>query len=198
MNSRRTTAPQSADYEIPPLAPRPEFQQVDVPLREDEKEYAAREKQRQQLLARARGQSSKRSVAERAADLRAGGRIDPVSINDQLSAKEAELAVFRLSVGEKKAAVDQVVTKLSIPENLALRPQYDVAMRDGFEHMVAMLAAFRRAAALPAALVKAGYKPSSSIMPNIVPQAVAILGNVDDGWSQAWSFKRELEKMGII
>jgi hypothetical protein len=71
-------------------------------------------------------------------------------------------------------------------------------MRDALEGMAAMLAAFRRAAALPAALVRAGYRPSSMLMPNVVPRAVMELGDINDGWSAAWSFRRTLEEMRIV
>jgi hypothetical protein len=200
MNSSRklTAPPQNADHAIVPLAQRPEYQKALAPLQELEKAYAEREKQRQRLLARARGQSSKRSVAARASDLVAGGKIDPVAINDQLEALDAELGILRVAISEKAEIVDQVAANLSRPENLSLRPQYDAAMRDGLHHMEQMISAFRRAAALPAALVRAGYKPSSMIMPNIVPPAVATLGDTSDGWSQAWAFKRELQDMEII
>jgi hypothetical protein len=199
MNSRKLTAPpQNADHEIAPLTQRPEYLAALRSLEELEKAHAEREAQRQRLLARARGQRTKRSVAERAADLAAGGRIDPVSLNDQLAALDIELEILRQAISEKAAVVDKVAAELSGPENLALRPQYQAAMRDGLEHMAAMLAAFRRAAALPAALVRAGYRPSSMIMPNLVPPAIAMLGDLNDGWSQAWAFRRELQDMGIV
>jgi hypothetical protein len=188
----------NADHAIVPLTQRPEYQDALGPLQELEKAYAEREAQRQRLLARARGQRSKRSITERAADLVAGGRIDPVAIGAQLEAIDTELAILRAAISEKAETVDRVAAELSHPENLALRPQYEAAMRDGLEHMAAMLAAFRRAAALPALLVKNGYRPSSHVMPNLVPSPVAMLGDVNDGWSQAWSFRRALQDEGII
>jgi hypothetical protein len=62
-------APANADHEITPLAQRPEYLAALRSLEELEKAYSEREAQRQRLLARARGQRTKRSVSERAADL---------------------------------------------------------------------------------------------------------------------------------
>jgi hypothetical protein len=204
MNSKqrlsRPTEPadQSGD-ELVPLHQRPEYVEPLEELQELERLHSQKEAEQKRLMALARGEKTKRTAAERAKDLLAGGRVDPVSIPDRLAALNEELLILRQAITAKTRALDEIAGSLSYAESEKLKPEFDRIMREALAGMERLHGTFAAAAQLASRLHRAGYRPSPILLSDLAPPAAALLGDpAAVGVSQAWYFKRALEQRGII
>jgi hypothetical protein len=72
-------------------------------------------------------------------------------------------------------------------------------MRDALAAMEQLGQAFTRAAYLAHPLRRAGYRPSAVLLPDLIPEGAARLGDpAAIGFSESWRFRRALEERGII
>jgi hypothetical protein len=194
MMSKRTTAD-----EIAPIAGVPAYKALLGELQALEARHAEAELARQRQLARARGEKTKRSVAQRAADLVAGGRIDPTSPTDAVQALDEELAVMRAAIGEKTRELDRVTADLSFEASRDCKRAFDEQMRVALSAMEQLARAFTAAAYIAHRLRRAGYRPSAVLLPDLIPEGAMRLGDpAAVGFSEAWRFRRALEERGII
>jgi hypothetical protein len=164
-----------------------------------EARHAQAELARQRQLARARGEKTKRSVAQRAADLVAGGRVDTTNPTDAVQALDEELGILRAAIGEKTRELDGVAADLSFAASQKCKPAFDATMRDALAAMEQLARAFTTAAYLAHRLRRAGYRPSAVLLPDLIPEGAMRLGDPTAvGFSEAWRFRRALEERGII
>jgi hypothetical protein len=194
MMSKRTTAD-----EIAPIAGVPAYKALVAELQALEARHAEAEAARQRQLARARGEKTKRSVAQRAADLVAGGRVDPTSPTDAVQALDEELAVMRAAIGEKTRELDALVADLSFEASRDCKRAFDEQMRVALSAMEQLAKAFTAAGYIAHRLRRAGYRPSAVLLPDLIPEGAMRLGDpAAVGFSEAWRFRRALEERGIV
>jgi hypothetical protein len=194
MLTKRTTAD-----DIAPISRHPAYAALVLELQKLEARHAEAERGRQRQLARVRGEKVKRSVAERAADLLAGGRIDPTSPADAVTALDEELAVLRSAIGEKTRQLDALVVDLSYEVSKDAKREFDEQMRAAYAAMEALAKAFTAAAHLAHRLRQAGYRPSAVLLPDLIPEGAMRLGDPSMvGLNEGWRFRRALEERGII
>lgn len=188
-----------ADDGLVPLHQRPEYAGPLEELQELERLHAQKERERKTLLARLHGQKTKRTAAELAQDLLAGGRVDPVSIPDRLAALNEELLILRQAITAKTRTLDEISGSLSYAESERLKPEFDRIMRTALSDMEKLHGTFAAAAQLANRLHRAGYRPSPILLSDLMPPAVAQLGDPSAiGVSQSWYFRKALEQRGII
>lgn len=184
---------------IVPLAQRPQYRELRDEVSALEELYAAKSKERQRLLARARGEKVKRSASERAADLLAGGRIDPTKPGPAIEALDEELNILQGAIIEKSLLLDATANDLSFEESQKLKPVFDQAMRDALVAMEQLADAFKSAVDVADQLRRAGYRPSAVLLPDLIPDGARALGHpAVVGFSQSWQFRRALEDRGIV
>jgi hypothetical protein len=200
MNSKRHfLQPAQSIDDLAPIVERPQYREILGELQALEALHSQKENDRKRLLARARGEKTKRAAAERARDLLAGGKIDPTDPADGITAVDEELAILRSAIGEKTRALDAVAIDLSYSESEKVKHQFDQLMRDALAAMEALAGAFGTAAGLADRLARAGYRPSAILLPNLIPEGAMQLGDPSVvGMSQAWRFKKALEERGIV
>jgi hypothetical protein len=186
------------DGTLTPLGDRPEYSEPLQELQELERLHAQREADKRRLLARARGAKIKRSATERAADLLKGGRVDAMPLGPALAAIDQELAILRDAIGEKTRQLDVIATDFAFSESQKLLPQFNGHMRAALQAMEALSSAFNSAAGLADALRRNGYRPSSVLLPDLMPSAARVLGDLDSQNSEAFRFRRELQDRGIV
>jgi hypothetical protein len=182
---------------VVPMRERAEYIAALRPLQELERAHAEREATRAKLLARRRGEKSKRSVAERAADLVAGGKVIPAS-DDDLRALDDELAILRNAITEKAQTLDNVARELSYTASESVKATFDASMRDALTTMTQLAAAFRQAIELASTLARAGYRPSAVILPDLIPRGAWMLGDPAVMGSEAFRFRKLLEDKRIV
>jgi hypothetical protein len=194
MMTKRTTA-----AEIAPIASIPAYQALVGELQALEARHAEAALSRQRQLARSRGDKTKRSVAQRAADLLAGGHIDATSPTDAVQALDEELSILRAAIGEKTRELDRVAGEVGFAASQKCKPAFDAAMRDALAAMEQLALAFTTAAQIAHQLRRAGYRPSAVLLPDLIPESAARLGDPSSvAFSDAWRFRRALEERGII
>ena len=195
----RTVAPkifkpaEPIDGELIPLHQRPEYVEQREELEALEKLHSQKERERQRLLAKNRGEKTKRTAAERAADLLNGGFVDPVPAPDRLAAIDEELGILRSAIGEKTRALDVIASDLSHTECLRAKPQFDAAMVRAFEGLETAVAEFAEAESVANRLRAAGYRVSSVVMPDLQPAGIAGLR-----MNGLQTFRRALAEMGAL
>jgi alkylhydroperoxidase/carboxymuconolactone decarboxylase family protein YurZ len=182
-----------ADREIKPLADNPAYADLLADLVELEKLHSTKTLERARLLARAKGVRVRRSASDRAKDLLAGGRVDPTPPSSALDAIDQEIEILRSALADKSRELDAVAADASYEAAQALRPQFDAHMRAALAAMESVVAAFTGAASVADALRSAGYKVSSVVMPDLMPQGVRALELVD-----LQRFRQELSNRGSI
>jgi hypothetical protein len=198
MNSKRSFQP-AEPIELIPQHQRPEYAGPLEELQALEKLYSDKERERARLLARARGEKTKRTAAERAADLLKGGRVDPTDPVDAITAIDEELVILRQAIGEKTRKLDEISRDMSFSESEKVKPAFDAAMRDALAAMEQLAGAISAATGLADRMYRAGYRPSAVLLPNLIPDCASQLGDPEAlGLSQAWRFRRALEERGII
>jgi hypothetical protein len=154
---------------------------------------------REASVARAsRGAQIKRSATERARDLLAGGRIDKAPVGSAIQALDEEIGILRDAIGVKTRQLDVVARDAAYEESGKLVPQFNEAMRAALSAMEALAGAFNAAAGLADELRRFGYRPSSVLLPDLAPAAARVLGDPELQSSEAFRFRRELEKLGVI
>jgi hypothetical protein len=181
------------DKEIKPINENPAYAVLLEDLQALEALHSTKTLERARLLARAKGARVRRSAAERAKDLIAGGRIDPVPPTSALEALDEEITILRDAIASKTRELDAVAADASYEAAQSLRPAFDAAMRDALAAMEATVTAFNNAAWLAARLQSAGYKVSSVVMPDLQPHGVRALAAVD-----LPRFRQELSNRGAI
>jgi hypothetical protein len=175
------------------------YQRLRAEIMTLEARLAEAEAAKKRELSRLRGTPIKRSASERAIDLVRGGKIDPTSAAAAAQAHEEEVYILRDAICEKTAELDSVARDLSYDASAVVKPVFDAAMRRALTAMTELAAAFRDAAGVADELRKAGYRPSSQLLPSLFPHAALMLGDPTAvGMSEAWRFKRDLEEKGII
>jgi hypothetical protein len=193
MNSKRQT-----ETALVPLVQVPEYAVPLTELGEDEKLHAQKEKERQRHLARARGETSKRTIEEQAAALRRGGRVDPIPPGFAIEALDKELALLRQSIGKRTRELDAISGGLSDTESRKRVPAFNAFMRDALAGIEQLARAYAGAAALADELRRAGYKPSSLHLPDLMPDEVRSLGDPAVQGTPAWRFARALKQGGHL
>jgi hypothetical protein len=194
MAMKRATAAieQNADTAIPPITSRPEYVAALRSVLEIEAALDQRQRMLDSMKARRRGETSKRSASERALDLVKGGRLVGTPTDDEVERVHDEIGLLRQAYIEKHAILDRVAGELAYAESRALRPAFDRYMDDALQAMSQLAAAFRGASDLAAVLYAAGYRPSGSVLPHLIPSGAALLGDPAAQGSEAWYFARAL------
>ena len=130
MNSKRIFRPaELAGDDLVPLQQRSEYAEPLQELQALKSLHATKERERQKLLARARGERTKRTAEERAQDLLRGAKVDPTPVPDALAALDEELGILRAAIGEKTRQLDAISANLSHTEKSAVTA--GIQCRDG-------------------------------------------------------------------
>jgi hypothetical protein len=199
MKTRTPPLPNVGALDIPPIRENAAYVAAEAELLALEKRFAETERRRKSALALARGAKSGRSVAERAADLVRGGRVQKPNTADELAAIEEETQILRSAITEATEKLDKISVDLSFEISQKHKALYDQAMVASLRAMEDLAAAVGAAAGLIGRLRDAGYRTSSVVFPDIIPAGAMALGNpAHSGFSQSWRFKRALEEMGIV
>ena len=137
-------------------------------------------------------------VAERAADLLKGGRVDPTQPGPAIKAIDQELDILRGAIIEKTRALDEIARDLAYTESQKLVPEFSEAMRGALAAMEALARAFGAAAGLADQLRRAGYRPSAVLLPDLTPIAARALGDPGSQTSESHKFRRDLQELGVV
>jgi hypothetical protein len=185
--------PPSADTAIPLIVERPEYAAAFGPVREIERALDERERTLAAMQARRRGEKSKKSASERALALVKGGRLVGMPTEADVEAVHDEIALLRAALIERHAVLDRIASELSYAESRALKPAFDQYMDDALVAMRHLATAFRGASDLAAVLIRAGYRPSATLLPHLIPNGAALLGDPVQQGSESWYFARALD-----
>ena len=136
---------------------------------------------RKRARMRIMGAKPGRSWAARAADLVAGGRIDPA---DGIATSFEEEQIFRQGIIEKTADLDAISGELSYAASQKFQSLHNQALRAVLAAVDDLSAALEAAAGVRARLRPGGYQPSSTLLPAIEPESASLLGNsAAVGWA---------------
>lgn len=173
-----------------PISDHPEYSEICDQLRALEAAHAEKQRERQRLLARIRGEKTKRSTLERAQDLLRGGRVDAIPPASALLALDEEIAILRGAITTKTRELDAISSELSYAEAMRARPEYLSALNSMHAHLQAALDDYGRAASIPLRLHQRGFRVSSAIMPDLMPPSLRAVGNYELA-----AMRRELDAM---
>ncbi|HZU91963.1 MAG TPA: hypothetical protein VE993_22105 [Stellaceae bacterium] len=191
---------------------RPEDPAALIPIRENpaygallgeisahEKRLAEARRRKEQAEARRRGVKSRRNVADLAKQLVAGATVCGSDPEQQIHDAEAEIAILWPALGELTQRLDELHGDLSLATCRVVKAEHDQALRDALAAIRGLRDALERAAAVRARVRALGYAALDAILPAIAPFGAVQLGDPDAvGASNAWLFKNELQKRGII
>jgi len=185
-----------------------------IPLLQDQPDYCAAkaqldalnlrlnetDKRRAKALARAKAGAAAvtRSPVERAADLVAGGFVPAVTTDAELIACDEERDILRRAISEQNERIAEVVSALSYDVCKEFLDQHHSAMRAVLAAMEQMHDAIGAVAAIRGKIGAAGYRVRTDILPMPFPREAILLGDPNNGNGSAASFRRVLQREGVV
>lgn len=185
---------------IPRIDEAPTYRAAIAELKQLKERLAETHQRRQRAEARLRGIRPARSVADRAKDLLAGGKIPGATARGEIEAAEAEeFEVLRPAIAEVNVRLGELRRDLSYDASVQLRQAYDDGLRELLRGVEMISIAAKVVLGIRARLATAGYQPNESVLLGTIPPAVLAIGDpAHQGVSPAWFFAEKLRARGVV
>ena len=187
-----------AEVTLPHLDDDPDYRSAQAELAALRERAEKTELRRQAAKARMGNKKAKRSVAERARDLVAGGFVAGTDPKTEIQACNEEDAIIFPAMAETQARIDEIAGALSFQANSLLRPGHEESLRGVYDAVVALHAAVQRVLDCQRVLTLAGHRHRSDVLPLTIPPAAWMLGDPNSWNTQAATFKRQLETLKVL